>query len=460
MKDVLNTNRRALSDIYRRASSLASTSLANSAFWVFVGSGGYQVIRLLGNLVLTRLLFPEVFGVMAIVTAVMIGLGQLSDVGLRQGVVNSDRVNDPRFMQTAWTLQIVRAGFIGLLGIAIAYPIASFYDASIIAPVLIWIALSALITGFKSIAPLAYDKRLDLKTQMLVDLGIQVLGLAVVIVWAYISPTLWALVAGQVVSSVLEVITSYYLFSGHHSRFAWDKEVVKKLFNFGKWILLSSIISYLAVQGDRLILGAFLSMGELGKYSVAATWAAITSLFSVNISTRVLHPYFKKAIDNHSDYGKIYRVRNLLNVLYVGICIVLAAVGDHLIYFLYDDRYSDAGWMLQILAVGQVGRALTGTLMPFMIASGDSFSQMKFSTANAVILIASLLLGGYLAGTVGIVVAITISSLLAHPVMIAYANRHGYRCFLSDMSLIVFSVLICIALWWLMDSSVINVLFK
>jgi len=429
-----------------------------SAFWVVFSSGGYQLIRLAGNLILTRLLFPEAFGVMALVFAVMVGLGQLSDVGLREGVINSDRVNDPKFMRTAWTLQICRSAVISLIAFLVAYPFAIFYNEPVLAPVLICIATGTFITGFKSIALLAYDKRLDLKLQMLQDLGIQVIGLAVTLIWAWLYPNIWALVAGHFVACFFEVIASYVFYKGHFSKISWEKSAVSSLLNYGKWIVISSTISWVAIQGDRLILGKFLDLAEVGKYSVAATWAAIVALFSVNFSSRVLHPYYRQAFNNHYDFTRIHKVRNLLGLAYISVCVGVALIGDLIIKIAYDDRYLEAGWMLQLLALGQVGRALTTTLTPFILARGDSFSQMKFSAASAGILILCIAVGGWLAGTPGVILGICFSGLISHPVLVYLAGTHGFHCAKYDLSLILFAVIVCCFLWNLTGAPVLDVI--
>lgn len=458
MKAFFQSLPRSRAELVERCRALMSVTVVQTAFWAILGSGGGQVIRLLSNLLLTRLLYPEIFGLMAIVTSVMVGLGQISDVGLREGVVNSDRINEPRFMRTAWTLQIIRTGVIAVLAAIFAVPIANMYGKPILVPVLIMISLATFMTGFKSIALFAYDKRLDIKTQMLVDLAVQTSGVVVVLIWAWVSPSIWALVAGQFVASLLDVVTSYVLFTGHNSKLAWDKKAVKKLVGFGKWILISSTISWITVQGDRMILGGFISMAELGMYSLAATWSAIVSLVSVNLSTRVLFPYFRQAIETHIDHSKIHKLRNILGIAYVAICVALALIGHWLIVLLYDDRWTDAGWMLQVLALGQVGRSLTGTLMPFMLASGDSFSQMKFSACSAVILVVSLGVGGTLGGPPGVILALAFSSIASHPIMAIYAGRHGFRCLFNDLCLIGASILICVAGWWVFDAPVLAVM--
>ncbi len=428
------------------------------AFWVVAGSGGAQMIRLASNLILTRLLFPEVFGMVALTFAVIIGLGQISDVGLREGVVNSDRTSDPTFMRTAWTLQIIRTAVIALCAVILAVPFSHMYNEALLAPVLMMMGFAMFITGFKSISLLAYDKRLDLKTQIIADMCAQVLSLILTITWAYISPSIWALVAGQIFNSVLEVVFSYVLFKGHHSKLGWDKGAFKELFTFGKWIVVSSTISYIIVQGDRLIMGAWLTMGELGLYSIASNWAAIVALVSVNLSTRVLHPFFRSSLGEHSDFSKIHKTRVRLNAIYTLVCVVLAFFGGFLITFLYDERYHEAVWMLQVLAVGQIGRVFTGTLRPVLTACGDSFSQMITSAASAALLVIFIVVGGFLGQAAGVIIAYSICGIAMHPIMIYFAHKHGYHCAKADMGLALGATLVCLSGWWLFDFPVMEIL--
>ncbi len=431
-----------------------------AAFWVIAGVGGTQFIRLLSNLLLTRLLFPDVFGIMALVYAVIVLLGQVSDIGLREGVVNSKRIDDPAFMQTAWTLQILRSTVIALIAVAVAYPFANFYEQDILAPVLMMVGFSIFITGFKSIGLLAYDKRLDLKAQTFVDFSQLLVGLTVMLTWAYFSPTVWALVAGQIVSSTLDVIFSYRFFTGHHSKIRFEKTALIELFSFGKWIVLSSTISFIIVQGDRLIMGKWLTIEQLGLYSIASTWAAIVALVSFNLSTRVLHPYFRQELDTGGEFSQIHKARLRLNLGYAAVCLGLAFVGDWLIQFMYDDRYLGAGWMLQILAIGQIGRVFTGTLRPFLIACGDSYSQMVTSTVSAFVLLAFFALGYWLGGPEGMIFGYALSAFVMHPVMVLFAYKHGYRCMASDMSIALLACSIVLAGWWLLDAPVLEVFLR
>ena len=107
----------------------ASASLRNRALkagsWNLVSLVASQVMRLGGNLIMARLLLPEMFGVMVIATTVSVLLHLLSDVGLRQNIIQSHRGDDPEFLNTAWTVQIIR-GFV-LFALTLLLAAASWF---------------------------------------------------------------------------------------------------------------------------------------------------------------------------------------------------------------------------------------------------------------------------------------------------------------------------------------------
>src|SRR5262245_7114403 len=88
--------------------------------WSLTRHGISLVIRFGSNLVMTRLLVPEMFGVMAIATIVMVGLAMFSDLGLKQSIVQSQRGSDTAFLNTAWILQIARGFVLWIIALGIS----------------------------------------------------------------------------------------------------------------------------------------------------------------------------------------------------------------------------------------------------------------------------------------------------------------------------------------------------
>src|SRR4051795_12890818 len=96
--------------------------------WLTASYGTVQLLRLLNNVILARLLAPPIFGLMALVNAIRTGVELLSDVGIIQNIVSSPRGTEPDFYDTAWTLQAARGLVLAILCMVLAVPIARFFD--------------------------------------------------------------------------------------------------------------------------------------------------------------------------------------------------------------------------------------------------------------------------------------------------------------------------------------------
>ena len=116
MTDRTETNARALgARLLRRFQGDGLSARATRG--TFISSGAFvleNLFRLVSNLILTRLLFPEDFGLMSLVMVVIAGLQMFADLGISASIVQDDRGDDRRFLDTAWTVQIGRGAVLWL----------------------------------------------------------------------------------------------------------------------------------------------------------------------------------------------------------------------------------------------------------------------------------------------------------------------------------------------------------
>src|SRR5262245_41996259 len=96
----------------------------NAGAWSTAGQGFSLAVRFATNLLMTRLLVPEMFGVMAIANIVLVGLNMFSELGVRQSVIQSKHGDDPRFLNTAWVIQIFRGALLWLIGLCAAVTVS------------------------------------------------------------------------------------------------------------------------------------------------------------------------------------------------------------------------------------------------------------------------------------------------------------------------------------------------
>src|ERR1700676_2145372 len=132
---------------------LATDKLVNGAVWTVGAFGLGQAIRLATNVVLARLLAPELFGMMLIVNTLTTGIHLFSDVGIPQNIIRSPNAYDPRFYNTAWSLQIIRSIVVWFVCVLIAVPAAHFYGVPILSAILPVSGFNMVLVGCASLSP-------------------------------------------------------------------------------------------------------------------------------------------------------------------------------------------------------------------------------------------------------------------------------------------------------------------
>lgn len=321
--------------------------------WTIIGYGGSQVLRLGGNLLLTRLLVPELFGLMALVNIFIIGLALFSDVGLGVSIIQNKRGDDSNFVNTAWTIQVIRGFGLWLACLVLAYPVSLFYEE----PRLFWlipiVGLTTIIGGFNSTAFFTAQRHLVIHKITLMELATQTIQIAVMLVWAVFHPTIWALVIGSLVAAGVKLIWTYFLIKGYSNRFVWDKSAVGEILSIGRWVLFATALSFVAEQIDRLLLAKLFTLELVGIYSIALMLSDVPRQVTISLSGRVIFPTISKLIDLPRPELRrtILRSRGVLLLALTAGMLLLINFGDQLVLWMYDDRYVDAAWMLPILAL-------------------------------------------------------------------------------------------------------------
>ena len=402
---------------HKQAPSLKQRALRGSV-WTFTGYGTSQILRLGSNLLLTRLLFPEAFGLMALVQAFMIGLEMFSDVGIGPSIIQNKRGNDPAFLNTAWTLQVFRGLALWICACLIAWPAARFYSEPMLRQLLPVVGLTSLIAGLNSTKLATSNRQMMLGRLTLIELGTQVLSLTVMIVGAWMYRSVWALVVGGIVGALAKMILSHIAFEGEKNRFHWEREAFKELHRFGRWIFFSTALGFIASQGDRLIIGRLMDVRFLGVYTVALTLSLLPSEVIRQSAGRVLFPSYAELIRDRPE--RLYRILRKSRLIMLALSwsgsLVLIVFGEKLIGLLYDGRYADAGWMLQILTIGTLGNILGLSYDGILLATGKTFTLSIILATQICVKVAAMFLGAYWGGQHGVIISLACVSWIVYPV--------------------------------------------
>lgn len=340
---------RSLSSL--RAAALArfepSRTLIGRLGWTTTTYLVIQIIRFGQNLVLTRLLAPELFGVMIVLTSLRVGVELFTDIGIGQNVIASPKGWDPDYFNTAWTMQIVRGLLLALLFLAVMPAVSHFYDDPTLNAVFPVLCGLFLLTGVHSLGPTLAVKAMKARELARFEIASTVAGSVVALVIAWMFPTVWGLIAGNVAAAAITSALSFAVWPGLTYKLRFKLDVVREIFSFGKWIFLSSIIFFLAQNFDRLILSKYISLAALGLYGVARSLGDVFGQFTSRLANTIIFPSISSSgAEGHELRKRISGHRFLfLAIAAAGISLFIG-LSEIIIRVLYDDRYLAAAKVL------------------------------------------------------------------------------------------------------------------
>ncbi|MCB1334327.1 MAG: oligosaccharide flippase family protein [Roseivivax sp.] len=421
-----------------------------SSFLTVGGFGFSQVLRLASNLILTRLLYPEAFGLMALISVFMMGLAMFSDVGVHPAIMQSKRGDDPDFLNTAWTIQVVRGFGLWLTACALAYPMALIYGDSRLFLFIPVASFSLVIAGFDPTKMATANRHLNLGRVTLLDMVTQVAGIAFAVVFAYIYHSIWALVLSGIFSTLVQLVINTRYLPGANNRFHWEKAAAHELIHFGKWIFLSTIAGFLIQQGDKIILGKYLILKNFGIYNIAFFLASFPLMLGNMVTSKILIPIYRETPPKNSpaNFAKLRKMRTLVTGALLVMVGVFALMGSWLIDMMYDERYADAGPMVTLIAVMQIPHIIVLTYDQAALAAGDSKRFFVLAASRAFFTLATLVIGLEIAGLLGGIVARGASVLLVYPVVVWLSRKTGAWDKTHDALFALFGLLVgACALW-------------
>ena len=254
---------------------------------------------------------------------------------------------------------------------------------------------------------------MDFKRLTILDLSTETVTFVVLVVWAYFYRNVWALVGGAVVGQIFLVLASHLYLPGIRNKFRWDRSALDTFMGFGKWIYLSSIVYFLSTQSDRFLLGRYLDMAHLGVYGTATVLSGALQTVVLKINSDVLYPAYSRVVQEGT--GRLRQVMLRTRLALDGAMILpiaaITVLGTNIVALLYDPRYHDAGWMLQVLCVRLLVVATLSNSESCLIALGHPKYSFMQNLARTIAMFAAIPIGWSLSGIKGVIWAVALSEV-------------------------------------------------
>lgn len=432
-----------------RGDSLRARALRGTGLTVLRVGGG-NLMRLASNLVLTRLLFPEAFGLMALVQIFIFGLQTFSEFGIHTMLIQSKR-EDRTFLDTLWTLQIIRGFILWGFCCALAVPAAWIYDEPMLAQLLPVAGFVTVVRGFKTTRAPEAQRVIKLERVITIELIAQFTGLVLMSLLAWWLRSVWALAIGSVLMVAISVTAMHIFLPGTKNRLCWDYQVFKETLNFGVFLFLSSVATFFNHMGAQMILGAYISVGLFGIYHIARQLGAVPGQLALVVARNVIFPLYriKPPAESLENQQKVFRARRLIAVFSMGITACVALIGDWVVDFLFSDEYALAGPMLILMALALIPVNAFVGVHEALTGSGDSKRYFYLSLARAMVQMVLLVIFVPIWGVVPAILVPTAAQLAVYPYQAYLTHRYKAWDSVGEATLIGVGLVCVVLISWL-----------
>ncbi len=385
----------------------------HGGFWVFALRISQQLFRLGRLIILARILAPYDFGLIGIALLMVAVLETFSQTGFQAALIQKKEEITP-YLDIAWTVLVLR-GFILFIILYLVAPYVELffkvYGAKVIIQV---IGFSFLLRAFSNIGVVHFQKELEFNKQFIYQFSGTLVDFIVSISAAFILKSVWALVFGLLAGEFTRFIVSYWI-SSWRPRFRLELEKLGELFNFGKWILGSSVLIFLITQGDDAFVGKLLGVTMLGFYQMAYRISNLPATEITHVISQVAFPTYSKLQNNilelRRTYLKVLLVTTFLSFPIAGLIFILAP--DFTRVFL-GEKWIPMISAMQVLALAGLVRSIAATTGVLFYAIGKPKIDTKWQVVRLLIIITFIYPLSVKLGILGTSIAVFVSILFSN----------------------------------------------
>lgn len=401
-------------------------AVGRGAAWSLLNNLVGRLGNFLAGIVVIRILSEAEFGTYAVGMVVLAVLLSMNELGVSVAVVQR-RGSVDEIAPTVMTLSILSS----LVLAAAAFAAAPLISSALGTPAATWLirlmVLGVLIDGIASVPNALITRALQQRKRLIIDMAAFVIGTPVTIILAVAGYGAWSLGWGAIVGNV---VTGVLGFVWAPTRYwpGWRREVVRELLAFGLPLAGASLLLFLLLNVDYLVVGHVLGPVELGLYLLAFNLCSWPITVVSSAVRRISLPAFARMREAQADGGRegFAIVVGLTMAAVLPASAFLSLYAAPVIAFLYGDRWLPAAEPLRFLVVFSVGRVAVELTYDYLAANGRTRSTIWLHAVWLVALVPALIAGARIGGIAGVAIAhAAVVLIVLFPLLTALLRSSG-----------------------------------
>jgi PST family polysaccharide transporter len=378
---------------------------AAGASWLYGYRWIERLLDFVSILVLARILAPDDFGLVAIAASFVTIIEGLSAFDVNKALIRA-RDEQRSLYDTAWTLSALR----GVLTALIMLSIAPFVTDGRVGAALAVLALSPLLTGLANPRFVMFERDLVYSKLAVLTLGAKVVSIAVTLWIAIVYRSYWSLIIGLLVGSLLSTLLSYVL-RPYRPRISLAR--FSDIFGFSGWLSLTSVVTTLSMETDKIIVGRLLGLADAGLYFMTQKIGVLPTRELISPLQRILFPSFSELSQDEVRLRRaVLESINVLGSLSLPAGFGFALVASDFVPLALGEQWTAIVPLLTILVPYLGLRATLSMTLPCVMALGRTRLLFWVSFAYALVHLPLFIAGTALFGLLGAIWSIALAGVL------------------------------------------------
>lgn len=412
--------------------------LLSGVFYTAIAKYSGIVISLVVAGILSRLITPEEFGVVAIATVIISFFNIFSDLGIAPAIIQNKELIE-KDLSNIFSFTIWSGIVLSLLFFLCSWPISYYYSHNHTLLIICQLLSINLFFASANIVPNALIyKAKDFKFIAWRSFGIQIAGGAIAILAALTGAGLYALIINPILSSILLFIVSYHKYPQKLSR-SWGIASIRKIFSFSAYQFMFNVINYFSRNLDKLLIGKYMNMSALGYYEKSYRLMMLPLQNITHVITPVMHPIFSEYQKDLALLSAYYeKMIRLLAFIGLPLSVFLWFSAEEITLLIFGDQWLPSVAVFRILSISVGIQVIMSTSGSIFQASNDTRSLFICGLFSAILNVSGILAGIFFFGSLEavawcITVTFTLSFIQCYWQMYKITFHHRLRAFYRQL---------------------------
>ena len=431
----------------------SARAIVTLSIGTFAGRG----MRFVRSIILAHILVPDQIGVMAIIMSFSIAFEALTEVGVKQSIIQNKQGANTDYLNVAWWMQVVRGLCLFSIAFLMAPWISSYYGKPELLGLLRVAFLAIALRGFVSPRVYVLEKEYKFGRAVFLIQGSAILGAIITVGIAWVIRNVWAMVIGFVAEMAILCILSFVVVP-FLPRFRLHRESLTELMKFARGMFGLPVLTMLSVQAPVMILGKVIPTDQLGFYSYASLLAYIPIELYTRIITPVLLPAFSEKQDDEGSLCRgLLRATLWTALLVIPLTAFMACCASELL-LVYGSGYVIMAIPFVLMCLQILAQSESTILASVYLAVGRPHLQRRFAAVRAVAIIGLLYPAAVRFGPTGAAAVIVASNfaillmqVLGIRIIVGLEFSHYIRSYLPGL-LMALPIIVTFDLLWLLGT--------